>query len=136
MNAFKFHGELFEVRTAVLNHLADCGFVWLSDFGAVDLQHDIYGLEVTAIRDEEDAKSIHRVLQKMLPDWRFARTFYEDQNCGELGWKVMISKQPEQFEDKRLARVDREDVQSRKNWITPFINSLLRRLQKAILKQK
>lgn len=130
MNTFNFHGELFEVRTAVLDHLADCGFVWLSDFGAVDLQHDIYGLEVTAIRDEDDAKSIQRVLQKLLPDWCFARTFYEDQNCGELGWKVMISKHPEQFEDKRLAGVDRDDPQTRTNWITRLINSLLRRLHK------
>jgi hypothetical protein len=96
---FEFHPELFEIRGAVLERLADHGFVWLSDFGAVDLQHDVYGLEVTAIRTEELAAGIERVVIRMFPRWRHQRTFYEDHNVGELGWKVMISRHPEDFDD-------------------------------------
>ena len=52
MAEFEFHGELFELRGMVMEALEENGFVWLSDFGAIDLRHDIYGLEVTGIREE------------------------------------------------------------------------------------
>lgn len=95
----EFHSDLFELRTSVLETLADHDIVWLSDFGAVDLQHDIYGLEVTAIRTEDLAIAIERLLSWKFPRWRHRRTFFEDQNVGELGWKVMISRYPEDFDD-------------------------------------
>lgn len=104
MDPFEFHADLFEVRTAVLELLADHGFVWLSDFGAVDLRHDIYGVEVTAIRREADAKAIERVLRDKFPRWRHSRTFYEDHNIRELGWKVIISHNRENFNDRSLPR--------------------------------
>jgi hypothetical protein len=100
MRPFEFHAELFDLRNAVLEALSDNGFAWLSDFGAIDLQHDVYGLEVTAIREEADAAAIERLLRKMFPGWRYRRTFYEDHNVGELGWKVMISRDPEDFNDR------------------------------------
>lgn len=99
MEPFEFHGELFELRSNVIEALAEQGFVSLKDYGAVDLQHDIYGLEITAIRDETDAKEIENLLRTLLPDWRHARTFYEDHNSRELGWKVMISRSPEIYDD-------------------------------------
>ena len=102
MDPFEFHADLFEVRTAVLEELAENGFVWLSDFGAVDLQHDVYGVEVTAIRQESDANAIERLLRDRFPSWRQWRTFYEDHNVGELGWKVMISHSRENFDDRSL----------------------------------
>jgi hypothetical protein len=45
MEAFEFHAELFELRSAVIEALAEQGFVGFADYGAVDLQHDVYGLE-------------------------------------------------------------------------------------------
>jgi hypothetical protein len=96
---FEFHAELFEVRTVVLEALAAHGFVWLSDFGAVDVMHDIHGVEVTAIRTKELAAGIEQVLARMFPRWRHRRTYYEDHNAGELGWKVMISLHPEDCGD-------------------------------------
>jgi hypothetical protein len=99
MEAFEFHAELFEVRSAVIQALAEHGYVVFADYGAVDLQHDVYGLEVTAIRDEADAKSIEGVLRRLLPDWRHTSTFYEDRNLGELGWKVTISRRSANCED-------------------------------------
>jgi hypothetical protein len=99
MKPFAFHAELFDLRNAVLETLSDHGFAWLSDFASIDLQHDVYGLEVTSIREEADAVAIARLLGKMFPTWSYRRTFYEDHNAGELGWKVMISRDPEDFTD-------------------------------------
>ena len=39
------------------------------------------------------------LLRRMFPAWRYRRTFYEDHNLGELGWKVMISRDPEDYND-------------------------------------
>jgi hypothetical protein len=99
MKPFEFHAELFDFRNAVLETLSDNGFAWLSDFGSVDLQHDVYGLEVTGIREEADARAIEALLRRMFVGWWYGHTFYEDQNLGELGWKVMISREPEHFDD-------------------------------------
>ncbi|MCX7429074.1 MAG: hypothetical protein NTW96_26040 [Planctomycetia bacterium] len=99
MESFEFHAELFDLRNEVLEALSDNGFAWLSDFGSIDLQHDVYGLEVTGIREEADAVVIENLLRTKFPGWRHCRTFYEDQNVGELGWKVMISRDPEEFND-------------------------------------
>jgi hypothetical protein len=102
MKPFEFHAELFEFRNTLMETLSENGFTWLSDFGSIDLQHDVYGLEVTGIREESDAKEIEAILRKMFPGWRYYRTFYEDKNLGELGWKVMISREPEDFNDPVL----------------------------------
>jgi hypothetical protein len=99
MKPFEFHADLFDFRNAVLDALSDNGFAWLSDFGSIDLLHDLYGLEVTAIREEAAAAAIERILRKMFPAWRYRRTFYEDHNLRELGWKVIISRDPENFDD-------------------------------------
>ena len=99
MKPFEFHAELFDFRNAVMKALSDNGFVWLSDFGSVDLQHDVFGLEVTGIREEADAREIEALLRRMFPGWRYRRRFYEDKNLGELGWKVMVSRDPEDFHD-------------------------------------
>src|SRR3954453_12260897 len=99
MKPFEFHAELFDVRNAVLEALAENGFAWLSDFGAIDLQHDVYGLGVTAIREEADAQAIERLLRGLFPGRKHHRTYYEDHNLRELGWKVVISRDPEDSGD-------------------------------------
>src|SRR5579859_1534383 len=102
MKPFDFHADLFEFRNTVLEVLADQGFAWLSHFGSIDLLHDVYGLEVTAIREERDAAAIEAILRKMFPGWRYRRTYYEDHNVRELGWKVIVSRDPEKVR-RRLA---------------------------------
>lgn len=99
MAQFQFHGELFDLRAMVIESLSNNGFVWLSDFGSVDLAHDIYGLEVTSIGEEDQATRIQELLLELLPNWHFRRQYYEDQNLGEIGWKVIISRDPEHFND-------------------------------------
>jgi hypothetical protein len=100
MKPFEFHAELFEVRSAVLEALAEHGYAWLSDFGSIDLLHDLYGLEVTAIREEADAQAIEALLRRMFPEWRYGRTWYEDQNTREIGWKVTLARDPEDCTDR------------------------------------
>jgi hypothetical protein len=99
MKPFEFHAELFEFRSSVLETLSDNGFAWLSEFGAIDPLHDVYGLEVTAIREESDAVAITGILRKMFPDWRYHRTYYKDHSSREAGWKVVISRDPEEVND-------------------------------------
>jgi len=99
MKPFEFHAELFEFRNAVMEALSENGFTWLSNFGSIDLMQDVYGLEVTGIREEADAEEIAALLRRMFAGWRYRRTFYEDHNLGEIGWKVMISRDPEHFDD-------------------------------------
>ena len=100
MKPFQFHSELFDFRNSVMEALSENGFAWLSHYGAIDLQHDVYGLEVTAILREVDARAIEQLLRRMFPGWRYWRTFYEDHNLRELGWKVMISRDPDDFNDR------------------------------------
>ena len=56
-DVFRFAPELFEVRTDVIAELSDRGFDWVSHYSAVDPMHDVYGIEVCGIRDQDDAIS-------------------------------------------------------------------------------
>jgi hypothetical protein len=100
MDSFAFHPELFELRNDVLEMLGDNGFAWLSDFGSIDLLHDAYGLEVCGIVEEADARTIKRLLHKMFASWRYSRMFYREGWTREPGWKIIISRDPEDFGDK------------------------------------
>jgi hypothetical protein len=35
----------------------------------------------------------------MFPGWRYRRRYYEDHNTREIGWKVAIFRDPEDFGD-------------------------------------
>ena len=70
MDAFRFAPELFEHRNDVLEQLSAEGFNWLSHFSAVDPLHDVYGIEVCGIREQEDAVAIRDLLMRMYPSWR------------------------------------------------------------------
>jgi hypothetical protein len=100
MESFAFHPELFEFRTIALEMLADQGFVWLFDFGSVDILHDVCGLEVCGIREQEDAHTILALLRKKFSSWCHSRFYYNDHSERDPGWKVIISRDPEDFEDK------------------------------------
>jgi hypothetical protein len=100
MEPFAFHAELFELRNDVLEMLADHGFAWLSDFGSIDLMHDVYGIEVCGIREETDAHTIQTLLRKQFPSWRHSRMYCKDASTREPGWKVIISREPEDYGDR------------------------------------
>jgi hypothetical protein len=99
MEPFAFHPELFELRERVLEALADAGYEWMSHYGSVDLAHDVYGLEVCGIPDEDDVAPITQLLRKLFPDWRHERCYYKESFTREPGWKIMISRDPECFDN-------------------------------------
>ena len=91
MDAFQFHAELFEVRSRVLEELGDAGYEWLSHFGSIDLLHDVYGVEVCGIHDDDDAEQILALLGRLFPAWHHRYVYYKD--CGaEIGWKAVIHR--------------------------------------------
>lgn len=104
MQEFEFHPDLFALRGEVMEALSDAEFVWLTDYGAIDLAHDIYGLEVCGIREEHDARTIEQILIRMFPDWVYRRVYYQDRSHIEEGWKVVMSQKPEDFSDRVLER--------------------------------
>ena len=69
-NAFRFVPELFEFRTDVIEKLSESGFDWLTHFSSVDPLHDVYGIEVCGIPDQEDAISIREILMDLFPSWK------------------------------------------------------------------
>ena len=69
MGAFRFAPELFQYRNDVMAELHERGFDWLSHYSAIDPMHDVYGIEVCGIPDEDDAVSILEILIEMYPDW-------------------------------------------------------------------
>lgn len=99
MKTFQFHAELFESRETVLHELDAVGVAWLSDFGSVDVLHDLYGLEVCAIREQSVALQILLVMRQLFPDWRHSRIFRDDESRLEPGWKVLVSRLRETYRD-------------------------------------
>jgi hypothetical protein len=99
MESFAFHPELFELRNEVLELLSERGFVWLSDFASVDLAHDIYGLEVCGIVELSDARIIETILREKFSSWRYSRMYCKESGTREPGWKVIVSRDPEDYGD-------------------------------------
>jgi hypothetical protein len=99
MDAFRFSPELFEHRNDVLEALQEAGYYWLSHFSAVDPLHDLYGLEVCGIADQEDAAAILALLRRLFPDWRLDCMQYKDHGR-EPGWKVRLHRDPERDSER------------------------------------
>jgi hypothetical protein len=97
MDTFRFCPELFEVRTDVLAALNDAGYQWLSHFSSVDPIHDLYGIEVCGIIEQEDAVAILKKLQTMFPTWRVGCLCHKDYGR-EPGFKARV------FRDKPRER--------------------------------
>jgi hypothetical protein len=100
MDLFSFHPELFELRERVLETLAARGYAWLSDYSSVDLLHDVYGIEVCGIREQCEVARITQLLRELFPDWHHMHSYYKDSSTREPGWKIVISRDPENFNDR------------------------------------
>ena len=95
MNGFRFEPGLFNHRAEAIAALAEAGYEWLTEYSAVDLLHDQFGLEVCGIAKKEDALSIRRILRRTFPGWRFAQLDYNDENR-DRGWRAAIHRDPEE----------------------------------------
>lgn len=94
MDAFRFAPELFEYRNDVAEALSEAGFDWLSHYSSIDPLHDVYGIEVCGIHEEDDAVSILNLLMGMFPKWKPGCLCYKDYGR-EPGWKAKIQRDPE-----------------------------------------
>ena len=99
MDMFRFCPELLEVRARVVAVLNDAGYQWLSHYSSVDPVHDVYGVEVCGIFDEDDAKAIHRLLQKMFPAWRRGYWLYKDWGI-EPGFIALVCRDDEPSDER------------------------------------
>jgi Peptidase_C39 like family len=88
------HPEVFELRRAVATELAEHGFEWPADYGAIDLWADGDRVEVVGIRNEEIATGIRRVLHRLLPHWSYPITGCAGPECTEPGSWVAFARHP------------------------------------------
>jgi hypothetical protein len=91
MSDFAFYPELFEHRTLALETLAQHNYNWFEDFSSIDLLHDLFGLEVCGIAEEEDAQIILSILEELFPEWPNTDVYYH-QYERDRGWKAIISR--------------------------------------------
>jgi hypothetical protein len=89
---FRFSADLFEHRNDALAALAEGGFAWMSDFAAVDVLHDLHGIEVTGIDDEPTARRILALLRRRFAGWSHARVSRKDWSARDRGWRARVHR--------------------------------------------
>jgi hypothetical protein len=102
MNEFKFFPELLETRAHVIAELTSRGYDWLGHYASVDPLHDLYGIEVCGIHEEQDARGIMCALKQLFPNWRRYRVYLKDWGI-EPGWEARIHRDPEREEPKQFS---------------------------------
>jgi len=88
----RFIPELFEVRNRVLAALETADFYWWRDYGTVYPLHDLYGIEVSGIRQRTDAKQILKLLQNLIPDWTFHKIWVGYRWGADPNWRARIHR--------------------------------------------
>ena len=91
VRGFEFHPELLEIRQRVIGRLDRAGIAWIADYGAVDVCHEDYGLEVCAIRERAVAERIYGELLDLLPAWP-CHWMCEKDWGRDPGWRIVISR--------------------------------------------
>ena len=68
-DAFAFFPELLSLSTALVSELSVAGYEQTVDYGAIDVMHDVHGLEVCGIHDPQTGLNIIRFLLRRFPGW-------------------------------------------------------------------
>jgi len=92
MQEFRFCSELFEYRSTAIETMSKHGLDLFTNFGTIDVLHDVFGLEVCGIPEESDALKILSVLRTTFPNWRHFDMFEKDSGILDLGWQVSIHR--------------------------------------------
>ncbi|MBX3467979.1 MAG: hypothetical protein KF878_13990 [Planctomycetes bacterium] len=90
MNRFRFSPELLGHRGEALAALAEGGYAWLSDFAAVDVLQDVYGLEVSGIADRPTARRILALLRRRFDGWPHGAVSLKARD----GWRARVHRDP------------------------------------------
>jgi hypothetical protein len=96
MSEFTFHPHLFETRSEVQELLAAEGLHWLSDYSAIDVLHDVHGLEVLGLPDRGTAERVLRLLRGILPGWGHGHVTVRERVSRDPGWKVVVHRDLEE----------------------------------------
>lgn len=89
MKEFTFHPELFEHRESAIEALSAHGIDLFTDYSTVDLEHELYGLEVGSFQDRAVAEKVLSILRPTFPFWRVGGIF---DMTNSPGWWVLICK--------------------------------------------
>jgi hypothetical protein len=90
---FQFHPKLFECKGRASEILDSAGFAWFSDYSAIDLLHEEFGLEVCGIHEECSVEPIAQAMRTGFPHWHYSRVCHK--NCGrEPGCKFALHMFP------------------------------------------
>lgn len=92
MSEFTFHPQLFETRSEVQQLLAAHGLHCLSDYSAIDVLHDVHGLEVLGLPDQGTAEQVLRLLRVKFPDWLHGHVTVREHVSRDPGWKVVVHR--------------------------------------------
>ncbi|MCO5170573.1 MAG: hypothetical protein M9894_29930 [Planctomycetes bacterium] len=90
MDRFRFSPELLGHRGDALAALAEGGYSWLSDFEAVDVLQDLYGLEVSGIADRSTARRILALLRRRFDGWSHGAVSLRVRK----GWRARLHRDP------------------------------------------
>lgn len=96
MGELQFHPELFEHRGDVQALLAEHGLDWLSDYSAIDVLHDVHGLEVLGLRDQATAQQVLLLLRAHFPAWPHGHLTVREHVSRDPGWKVVVHRDAEE----------------------------------------
>ena len=99
MGSFSFYPELLEYQGEVRTLLSDHGYEWFSDYSAVDCLHDVHGLEVCGVREEQVANSMLVILSRRFKSWPYRRLSLKDYGSRDPGWKAVIHRDADSDND-------------------------------------
>ncbi len=96
MQPFAFESVLFDHRAEATDALSRAGYQWLAHFSTIDLMHDVFGIEVCGIAEENDARCIECVLRRTFPSWKHYYIWLPTPEHGHLdiGWIAVIHRDP------------------------------------------
>lgn len=94
MSVFHFHPELFECRNEALEVLGEAGMQWMADFTSIDVLHDLFGVEVSGIGTEAEARQVLALLQAHFRGWRYGYVLLKDWSSRDAGWKAVVHRDP------------------------------------------
>lgn len=92
-SGFQFHPELFECKSRASEVLDSVGVTWFSDYSAIDMLHEEFGLEVCGIREESTVGEIIRAMRAEFPQWHYCKVFHKAYGR-EVGWKFSLHMFP------------------------------------------
>ena len=85
----QFHPQLFECKGRATELLDDAGFAWLTDYSAIDLLHEEFGLEVCGIQQDSKGELIAEAMRDGFPHWHYSRICFKDSER-DTGWKFAL----------------------------------------------